>query len=131
MTDVYCQIAEQIGHVAAMAVAVMTPSFGIRVPDVVWMPPEKWEGYDREGPDPMPFVPDLCVEVLLDREFPEDIGPRVTAYLEGGAQEVIVVDQHGEVQFHGANGPQPSSAFGITLSLERMYFDEFTTSSRC
>jgi hypothetical protein len=30
------------------------------------MPPEKWEGFDREGP--VPFVPDLCVEVLLDRK---------------------------------------------------------------
>ena len=129
LTDAYCQIAEQIGHVAAMSVPVATPAFGIRVPDVVWMPPEKWEGYDREGPDPMPFVPDLCVEVLLDREFPEDIGPRVMAYLEGGAQEVIVVDQRGELQFHGANGPQQSSGYGITLLLERMYFEEFAPPS--
>ncbi|WP_434660737.1 Uma2 family endonuclease [Paraburkholderia sp. A3BS-1L] len=127
LTDVYCQIAEQIGHVAAMSVPVTTPAFGIRLPDVVWMPPEKWEGYDREGP--ILFVPDVCVEVLLDREFADDFGPRLRAYLEGGAQEVIVVDQRGELLFHGANGPQQSSAFGITLSLERMYFDEFTPSS--
>ncbi|WP_256377778.1 Uma2 family endonuclease [Paraburkholderia pallida] len=127
VTDVYCQIAEQIGHVAAMSVAVATPSFGIRVPDVVWMPPEKWEGFDRESP--VPFVPDLCVEVLLDRTFAHDIGPRVRAYLEGGAREVIVVGQRGELQFFGANGPLKSSAFGIALSLERMYFDEFAPAS--
>ncbi|MFD1557117.1 Uma2 family endonuclease [Paraburkholderia silviterrae] len=120
LTDVYCEIAEQIGHVAAMSVAVTTPAFGIRVADVVWMPPEKWEGFDREGP--IPFVPDLCVEVLLDRKLPHDIGPRVRAYLEGGAREVIVVGQHGELEFYGANGPQQASAFGITLSLEQMYF---------
>jgi hypothetical protein len=124
LTDVYCQIAEQIGHVAAMSVAVTTPSFGIRVADVVWMPPEKWEGFDREE-GPVPFVPDLCVEVLLDRELPHGIGPRVRGYLEGGAREVIVVGQRGELQFHGANGPQTSSAFGITLTFERMYFEAF------
>jgi Uma2 family endonuclease len=127
LTDVYCQIAEQIGHVAAMSVAVTTQSFGIRVPDVVWMPPEKWEGFDRD--DPVPFVPDLCVEVLLDRKYLHDIGPRIRAYLEGGAREVVVVGQRGELQFHGVNGPQPSSAFGITLALERMYFDEFAPSA--
>jgi Uma2 family endonuclease len=127
LTDVYCQIAEQIGHVAAMSVAVATPSFGIRVPDVVWMPPEKWEGFDRD--DPVPFVPDLCVEVLLDRKFAHDIGARIRAYLEGGAQEVIVVGQHGELQFCGANGLRQTSQFGITLTLERMYFEAFAPSS--
>nr|WP_274389634.1 Uma2 family endonuclease [Paraburkholderia tagetis] len=127
LTDVYCQIAEQMGHVAAMSVPVTTPAFGIRVPDVVWMPPEKWEGYEREGL--IPFVPDLCVEVLLDREFAGDIGPRLRAYLEGGAREVIVVSQRGELEFHGADGRQQSSAFGITCSLERMYFEEFVPSS--
>ncbi|SEK07315.1 Uma2 family endonuclease [Paraburkholderia diazotrophica] len=131
LTDVYCQIAEQIGHVAAMSVAVTTPSFGIRVPDVVWMPPDKWEGFDREAP--VPFVPDLCVEVLLDRKMPQDISRRVRAYLAGGAREVIVVSQRGELQFWGANGPLQASALGIELSLERMYFEElapsFTASS--
>jgi hypothetical protein len=122
MTDIYCQIAEQIGHVAAMSVAVTTRTFGIRVPDVVWMPPEKWEGIDREK-GPMPFVPELCVEVLLDRRLPHDIGHRVRGYLEGGAREVIVVGQRGELQFCAANGPRQASAFGIILSLEPMYFD--------
>ncbi|TCG03590.1 hypothetical protein BZM27_47280 [Paraburkholderia steynii] len=122
MTDIYCQIAEQIGHVAAMTVPVSTRSFGIRVPDVIWMPPERWEEFDREVP--VPFVPDLCVEVLLDRSMPQDIGHRVRAYLEGGAREVIVVGRRGELQFCGMNGPLLASAFGITLSLERMYFEE-------
>ena len=121
LTDAYCQITEQIGHLAAMSVAVMTPSFGIRVPDVVWMPPDKWEAFDRDGP--VPFVPDLCVEVLLDRNTPQDVDLRVRAYLEGGAREVIVVSQHGQVQFRGASGPLQASTFGITLSLDRMYFD--------
>ncbi|WP_395062889.1 Uma2 family endonuclease [Paraburkholderia silvatlantica] len=127
LTDVYCQIAEQIGHVAAMSVAVATPSFGIRVPDVVWMPPEKWEGFDRDGP--VPFVPDLCVEVLLDRKIAHDIGARIRAYLEGGAQEVIVVGERAELQFCGVNGLRQTSQFGITLALERMYFEALAPSS--
>ncbi|HEY1216611.1 MAG TPA: Uma2 family endonuclease, partial [Bryobacteraceae bacterium] len=121
------KIAEQIGPVAAMSVAVTTPSFGIRVPDVVWMPPEKWEALDLEAP--VPFVPDLCVEVLLDRKFPQDVGPRVSAYLEGGAREVIVVGPRGELQFWGANGPLQTSALGIQLSLDQTFFDDFPPSS--
>jgi hypothetical protein len=127
LTDIYCQITEQIGHVAAMSVAVTTPSFGIRVADVVWMPPDQWEEFDRESP--VPFVPDLCVEVLLDRKTPQHIDLRVGAYLEGGAHEVIVVGQHGELQFWGANGTLQASTFGITLSLDRMYFDECASPS--
>ena len=91
------------------------------------MAPEKRDGYDRELP--VPFVPDLCVEVLLDRKFPHDIGPRVKAYIDGGAREVIVVGRRGELQFYGANGPQQSSAFGITLSLDRFYFEDFAPTS--
>lgn len=38
-TDIYCQLTEQLGHLAGMSVVVTTPSSGIRVPDVVWLPP--------------------------------------------------------------------------------------------
>jgi hypothetical protein len=74
-------------------------------------------------------VPDLCVEVLLDRTFPQGIGPRIRAYLEGGASEVIVVGHRGELQFFGATGPSNTSAFGITLSLDRAYFEDIGPSS--
>jgi Uma2 family endonuclease len=121
LTDAYCQIAEQMGHLAAMSVAVTTPSFGIRIPDVAWMPPEQWEGFDRD--DPVPFVPDLCVEVLLDSARTLDIGRRISAYLDGGAHEVIVITQSGQVQFWGKAGQRDVSAYCVTLALDSMYFD--------
>jgi Uma2 family endonuclease len=122
ITDVYCQLTDQIGHLAAMSVAVSTRSFGIRVPDVVWMPSEKWESFDRD--DPVPFVPDLCVEVLLDTNRAQDIDRRVEAYLEGGAREVIVVDQRGSVELWGESGQRQASLFGIKLSLDVVYLEE-------
>ncbi|WP_341318029.1 Uma2 family endonuclease [Paraburkholderia sp. IMGN_8] len=127
LTDIFCHVTEQIGHLAVMSVPVATPSFGIRVPDVVWMPCDKWEGFDRD--DPVPFVPDLCVEVLLDSDRTQDIDRRVKSYLEGGAAEVIVVGQRGQVEFWGATGRRQASMFGITLSLDRMYFEEGDVSS--
>jgi Uma2 family endonuclease len=122
LTDVYCNLTEQIGHLAAMSVAVVTPSFGIRVPDVVWMPCDKWESFDRD--DPAPFVPELCVEVLLDSDRIQDIDRRVMAYLEGGAREVIVIDQRGQFEFWGPAGQRNTSIFEVTVSLDPMYFEE-------
>ncbi len=122
LTDVYCHLTEQIGHLAAMSVAVTTSSFGIRVPDVVWMPCDKWESFDRD--EPAPFVPDLCVEVLLDSDRVYDIDRRVAAYLEGGAGEVIVIGRHGEVEHWGPTGQRKASMFGITMPLDPAYFEE-------
>jgi Uma2 family endonuclease len=122
LTDVYCHLTEQIGHLAAMSVAVTTPSFGIRVPDVVWMPCDKWESFDRD--DPAPFVPDLCIEVLLDSDRIHDIDRRVAAYLEGGAHEVIVIGQRGQVDYWGVTGRRKTSFFDVTVPLDPLYFEE-------
>ncbi|NPT56340.1 Uma2 family endonuclease [Paraburkholderia elongata] len=128
LTDVFCHLTEQIGHLAAMSVPVITPALGIRVPDVVWMPCERWESFDRD--EPVPFAPDLCVEVLLDSDRTHDIDRRVTSYLEGGATEVIVVCHSGQVEFWGSAGRRQASSFGIALSLDSMYFEEAGVSSR-
>ncbi|KAE8753761.1 Uma2 family endonuclease [Paraburkholderia madseniana] len=122
LTDVYCHVTEQMGHLAAMSVPVITPALGIRVPDVVWMPCHRWESFDHD--DPVPFVPDLCVEVLLDSDRAHDIDRRVTSYLEGGATEVIVVCHSGRVEFWGAAGRRQTSVFGIALSLDGRYFEQ-------
>jgi hypothetical protein len=116
------------------------------------MPGEKWEGVDRDDrfdrngllaawrrltaraefgrrdwyelDERGAFVPDLCVEVPFDSERERDIAGRVTAYVQGGADEVIVVKQHGQVEFWGAKGQRQASMFGVTLSLERLYCEE-------
>ncbi|TFE37010.1 Uma2 family endonuclease [Paraburkholderia dipogonis] len=119
LTDAYCQLTEQMGHLAVMSPAVVTRSCGIRVPDVVWMPCERWDALDRD--EPMPFVPDICVEVLLDRQ--QDVDSRVRGYLESGGIEVIVINQRGEVEFWDANGRRRASAYGITLAFDRLYFE--------
>jgi len=127
LTDVYCHVTEHMGHLAAMSVAVSTRSFGIRVPDVVWMPCHRWEGFDRD--EPLPFVPELCVEVLLDTDRSRDIDRRVQAYLASGAAEVILIGKRGEIEFWGAKGKRQASIFGITLPLDSMYFEEHHVSS--
>jgi hypothetical protein len=53
-----------------------------------------------------------------------DIDRRVMAYLEGGAREVIVIGQRGQVEYWGAPGRRKASMFDVTIPIDPMYFDE-------
>jgi Uma2 family endonuclease len=108
-------IAGQLGPEAVAEISVMTDR-GIRVPDVVWMPREKWARV--KGTTPLPFAPDLCVEVLSPGNTAEEIAMKTGAYLRGGASEVVVVGLSGQVQYYGPDGPRNISALGLALNLE-------------
>ena len=112
-------IAQQLGPEAVAEVSVMTDR-GIRVPDVVWMPPQKWQ--QSKGKTPLPLSPDLCVEVLSAGNTREEIAMKAGAYLRGGAREVIVVGLRGEIQFLGPEGERAESIFGLSLDLDRALF---------
>jgi hypothetical protein len=54
-TDVFCQLATQLGPRVALHLPVVTRTFGVRVPDVVWMPDEKWPDDDAgQATNPWP-----------------------------------------------------------------------------
>lgn len=70
---------------------------GVRVPDVVWMPEEKW----------------LSVHS----------GDRlVQAYLASGIQEVMVVGLNGAIEYHHSDGKHQTSIHGVTLTLPSPLF---------
>jgi Uma2 family endonuclease len=109
----------QLGPKARVEMSVYTDR-GIRVPDVVWMKPERWVQSKFETP--LPFAPDICVEVLSPGNTREEIAMKAGAYLRGGAREVIVVGLKGEIEFFGAEGKRTASAFGLTLALPSELF---------
>jgi len=119
-TDVFCQLAAQLGPRVALRLPVVTRSFGVRVPDVVWMPDEKWPDDDvREATHPLAFAPDLCVEVLFGNAVcAASLDSRTHAYLGSGAEEVIVVGADGTVEFRGREGVRGHSVFNVTLDLD-------------
>jgi Uma2 family endonuclease len=86
---------------------------GVRVPDVVWMPAERWN--ERKGQSPLQTVPDVCVEVLSPGNTREEIAMKAGAYLRGGAREAIVVGLKGEVEFFGPEGKRESTALVLEL----------------
>lgn len=112
-------IARQLGPEAVAEVSLMTDR-GIRVPDVVWMPPAKWQ--QVKGKTPLPFAPDLCVEVLSAGNTKEEIAMKAGAYLRGGAREVVVVGLQGQIEYLGPEGTRSASAFGLSLELDRTLF---------
>jgi Uma2 family endonuclease len=113
------QLVRQLGQRATMEVSVYTDR-GIRVPDVVWMPAARWLEAKRR--DPLPFVPDVCVEVVSPSNTRREILMKVGAYLRGGAREAIVVGLKGEVEFFGPGGTLEASAIGIRLELPAELF---------
>ncbi len=118
-SEVAQQIARQLGPRSATDVSVLTHR-GIRVPDVVWMPPARWR--EVKGESPCPFVPDACVEVLSPGDSRAEIAMKIAAYLRGGAREVITVGRKGEVEYFGPEGKRGQSALGLKLELPAELF---------
>lgn len=104
----------QLGPDARIEISVMTDR-GVRVPDVVWMTPERWA--QVKGQTPLLSAPDICVEVLSAGNTRQEIAMKSGAYLRAGAKEVIVVGLRGEVEFLGLEGKRSASALGVLLEL--------------
>jgi Uma2 family endonuclease len=104
----------QLGPEAVTEVGVMTDQ-GVRVPDAVWMPPERWA--QANDATPLQFVPDICVEVLSPGNTRPEIEMKKNAYLRGGAREVAIVELDGSVAFFGAEGRRAASSFGLVIEL--------------
>ena len=109
VTAITSALSQELGPEAVQEVSVTTDR-GIRVPDVIWMKPERW--LQAKGKTPLPFVPDVCVEVLSPGNTKEEVAMKTNAYLRGGAREVIVVGLRGEVEFFGTEGKRLASALG-------------------
>jgi Uma2 family endonuclease len=46
-----------------------------------------------------------------------EIDEKLTAYLDAGAQEVILVELSGRIRYFGADGERAASGFGLSLTL--------------
>lgn len=105
------QIEDHLGGEALPGSNVLT-TFGVRIPDVVWR--KEWPSGDE---DPLRSAPTICVEVLSESNTRREIDGKTAAYLEAGAQEVILVETSGRIRYFGADGERAQSAFGLALTL--------------
>ncbi|GJL54707.1 MAG: hypothetical protein NPIRA02_18390 [Nitrospirales bacterium] len=113
--EIAFQLRSQLGGKAVGEVAVLTATAGIRVPDVVWMPDEKWQVVNLE--EGLVQAPDLVVEVLSPGNRQTEILHKLQAYLTSGIHEVIILDLKGTLTFHRTDGQHDASSFNIQLNI--------------
>ncbi len=119
-TEIAFQLRSQLGGEAVVEAAILTTSAGVRVPDVVWMPAEKWPAGAKS--EDLLHAPDLVVEVLSPGNRQVEMNHKIQAYLGSGIQEVIVVGLNGTITYHHPSGTKPASTFGIVLTLPTHLF---------
>ncbi len=100
--------------------AVLTTTAGIRVPDVVWMPEERWHIVTTK--DGLVQAPELVVEVLSPGNRQTEINHKIQAYLSSDIQEIIVVGLTGTLEFYRQDGVHATSSRNITLDLPAYLF---------
>ncbi len=113
------QLSEQLGEEAVQEVAILTTTAGIRVPDVVWMPQERWNNLPRDG---ALEAPDLVVEVLSPGNRKPEMDHKIHGYLGSGVKEVIVIGLTGSIEYIHHNGVHTTSIFNLTLTLPSQLF---------
>jgi len=106
--EMAAMLKAQLGPRACVAISVSTKARGVRRPDAIWMKADQWQDVD-----PLPFVPEICVEVLSPSNTPALISMKTQAYLDSGAKEVITVGLRGEMRFFGIDGERAASAYGL------------------
>jgi Uma2 family endonuclease len=114
-------LEQQLGPQASTAISVFTKGRGVRRPDACWMPLERWRA--AQYADPLPVVPDICVEVLSRKNTQAEIAMKTAAYLESGAQEVITIGTNGDVRYFGPEGQREVSALGVRIALPPELFE--------
>lgn len=86
---------------------------GVFVADVAWMPVAL-----ADASSAAVVAPPLVVEVASPSNSRRDLRDKISAYLQHGVQEVVLVDLTGGIHYHGPDGERESSAFGITLTAQ-------------
>lgn len=118
--EILVQLWTQLGRKAVPEAAVITDEAGIRVPDVVWMPEEKWDVVMTD--EGLVRAPDLVVEVLSPGNRETEINHKTQAYLTSGVQEVIIVGLTGSIEYVRQDGFHSTSIFNLTLDLPAQLF---------
>ncbi len=104
ITDLMRDHATQPGE-RAVEFAVETRK-GVKVPDVVWISEERWEALPDDA-EASPFAPEICVEVLSSASTDAEMEEKRRLYFEGGAREVWICDEAGQMTFYVVGDEEP------------------------
>lgn len=106
ITDLLRDLVDRPGK-RAVEFAVETAK-GTKAPDVIWISEERYRQKPADSAS-SPVMPELCIEVLSGSNTGAEIDAKRQLYLEGGAEEVWIVSESGEVRFYDKGGQIPAS----------------------
>lgn len=103
---------------SAIVEASISTNPDLRVADVAWAPDEFMRAHGQETP--FMLAPEICIEVASPSNSARELHEKLAAYLATGATEAwIVYPLTKRIEFFGAAGPLPRTAFA--LELDRLF----------
>lgn len=90
-------------------------SEGVRVADVAWASDEFYIEFGDETP--FPKAPEICVEIKSPANSKSEMEEKIRLYLEKGALEVWIVDEHGKTAFYTHTGKITKSKIAAGFKL--------------
>ena len=90
----------------------------VKVPDVAWTSHAR---YDQAATPDVVYTntaPEICVEIISPSNILEEQMHKGQLYLQAGAEEFWLCDEHGRMRFFDATGPLERSQFYPDFPLE-------------
>ncbi len=87
----------------------ITTEKGTKVADVVWCSDGLWQQIKHQAESSV--APEICVEVLSSTNTEKEMREKRRLYFTGGAEEVWMCNQNGEMQFFNAAEERAHSEF--------------------
>ena len=109
------ELAQQLSDGVTITECPIVTDIGIRVPDLAWASAEFMN--QHQGRSPLPFAPEICIEVVSPSNLLAEITEKTRAYLAAGATEVWLVTEDGSIRIIDRSGEKTGSAFPITVQL--------------
>jgi Uma2 family endonuclease len=113
--DVASQIKEIKGSGRIITECSILTSEGVRVADIAWLSDEFLTEFGLTTP--YPKAPEICVEVKSSGNSKAEMEEKIRLYLEKGALEVWIVDEHGKVNFYTHTGKIKKSKIAENFKL--------------
>jgi Uma2 family endonuclease len=88
---------------------------GVRVAEVAWLSNEFYAEFGEKMP--YPKAPEICVEVKPPANSKGEMEEKIRLYLEKGALEVWIVDEHARINFHTHTGKMRTSKLVPNIKL--------------
>ena len=107
-------LMQQLPGGTVIAECSIFTSDGVRVPDVAWASAAFMARHGSETT--FASAPEICVEVRSPSNTDAEMAHKTHLFLQAGAQEVWIVSEAGDWQVFTAQGQQPATRFGVTLS---------------